>query len=292
MRSVKQAFDFHCHSTSSDGTLTAIEMFNLAVESGLESWSLTDHDTMAGYHEVVTDMQCRRKIENASLQVIPGIELSVNWKGLTIHIVALGFDPNAKDMQGLINKQLFRRTQRAVKIGQQIEDKLNLPEAYHKACLLSGDELPGRPHFANLLIDNGIVSNFSDAFSRYLGAGKWGDVKLYWPDLDEVTEAVVMSGGVAVIAHPFHYKMTASKLRKLLDDFGHAGGQGAELCVPNISHGHFGWMVEELHRRKMIQSGGSDFHGSLTPWCRLGYFPSISSKIPNITDRVSVRISR
>jgi len=289
MRSVKQVFDFHCHSTSSDGSLTPVEMLQLAVESELEIWSLTDHDTIAGYHELVTDVQCQRKIKAASLQVIPGIELSVNWKGLTIHIVALDFDPNAADMQSLIDKQVLRRTQRAVEIGQRIEDKLNLSQAYNKACLLSGDELPGRPHFANLLIANEIVSSFADAFSRYLGAGKWGDVKLYWPDLDEVSEAVVRSGGLAVIAHPFHYKMTASKLRQLLDDFGQAGGQGAELCVPNVSHGHFGWMVEELHRRKMMQSGGSDFHGSLTPWCRMGYFPAMSSKIPSIADRLSVR---
>lgn len=302
MRSLKQSFDFHCHSTASDGTLSPVEVLELALASGLKSWSLTDHDTIAGYQEVMARLATLRQqsnnaggsseklacggVELASepFEVVPGVEISGNWNGVTVHVLAFGFRPQAKEILTFLDKQQTRRQKRAIKIAERIESKLKVADAYQKACAISGDQLPARPHFAQLLIAENKIKSSSEAFAKYLGAGKWGDVKLFWPDLEELMQAVLLAGGVAVLAHPFQYRLTATKLRQLLDSLAGVGGAGAELAVPNISHGHYGWLVNELCRRKMTQSGGSDFHGSATPWSQLGHFPSLSNRIPTVAE--------
>lgn len=287
MKSVKQVFDFHSHSTSSDGSDSPEEMLALAMQAELDAWSLTDHDTLAGYHHLMKLRSSGPAAGSLSApRILPGVELSCDWNNITLHILGLGFDPQAPAITEFLNKQQQRRQQRAVKIGERVQDKLRIAGAYEKACLISGNDLPARPHFATLLIEHSIVDSFADAFKKYLGAGKWGDIKLFWPQMDELLDAVKRSGGLAVVAHPFHYQMTAAKLRRLLDDFGYAGGDAVELAVPNISNGHFGWLANELFKRNLAQSGGSDFHGTFTPWSRLGYFPPLSDKVPSVADLI------
>ena len=285
MRSVKQVFDFHCHSTASDGLMTPNEMLELAITSGLEVWSLTDHDTLEGYKIVKEVLSASEDVaEDSRLRVIPGVELSCDWNGVTVHILAYGFESSSQSMLTFLAKQQERRRQRAIKIGERIQEKLKFENAYERACLISANCLPARPHFARLLVEHNIVGSFGEAFNKYLGAGKWGDIKLYWPQLDELMQAVKQSAAICVIAHPFHYKMTATKLRCLFDEFGGLGGDGVELSVPNINTGHYGWLVNELSRRKFIQSGGSDFHGTPASWSRLGFFPSLCDRIPSVLD--------
>ncbi|OZG71310.1 hypothetical protein BTA51_21980 [Hahella sp. CCB-MM4] len=278
MQSIRHEFDFHCHSTASDGTLTPEEMLELAVQSGLKQWALTDHDTIGGYQQLVEGGIPE------GLELIPGVELSCDWNGVTLHVLLLGFDPDNNDLKNFLEKQSQRRVDRAHKIAEKFEKKFKVDNIYKEACDISGSLLPARPHFAQLMVQGGYVDTQAEAFNKHLGAGKWGDVKLFWPTLAELMQAVKSSGGATVIAHPFHYKMTASKLRRLLDDFQELGGQGVEVAVPNTNSGQFGWMSDELRKRMLYQSGGSDFHGRITPWARLGKFPSLIKDVPNIRE--------
>ncbi len=283
MHSSKQSFDFHCHSTASDGSKSPAQLAELAEHLGLNLWSLTDHDTIAGYLDLAANQT------NTTSHLVSGVELSCVWSGITLHVLAFDFDPQASGMEQLLRYQRQRREQRAKVIGERTENKLKLPNAYAQACKLSGNAVPARPHFAQLFINKGIVDSAAEAFKRYLGAGKWGDVKLCWPGLEEVLTAVRSSAGISVVAHPFHYRMTATKLRRLLDEFTSHGGRGVELAVPNVNSGQYGWLIEELQRRGLAQSGGSDYHGKATPWAKLGHFPNLAKRLTPVQELFSLQ---
>ena len=276
MQPTRHKFDFHCHSTSSDGTLSPEEMLELAIAQGLEYWSLTDHDTIDGYRRLLSHPKM------TELSVIPGVELTCDWSKQTLHVLAFGFSDTDVAFNAFLDKQIARRKERAFKIADKIERHFKQSDIYAAACIVAQSDSPARPHFAAVMEARGIVDSTAEAFSKYLGAGKWGDVKLFWPDMEELMAAVQAANAIAVIAHPFHYKMTATKMRRLMDDFQFLGGQGMEVGVPNVNSGQHGWLIDEMRKRKMIQSGGSDFHGASTPWARLGSFPKLSNDLPII----------
>ena len=118
----------------------------------------------------------------------------------------------------------------------------------------------GRPHFARWMVSAGHVASEQEAFKRFLGSGKPGDISILWPSLQDTVEVITRSGGVAVLAHPLHYRMTATRLRALADAFCEAGGGAIEIINGRPKAGE----VEQLRRlasdRNVRVSVGSDFH--------------------------------
>lgn len=253
--------DFHTHTTMSDGSLTPAQLIERAVDQGVEMLSLTDHDTLAAYRHLPTDL---------SLQLIPGIELSCVWSGVTVHVLGLNVGLDDPALQLAVAGQDEARELRARKIGERLAKQgvVGVYEAV-RANVGEGRAL-GRPDFARVLVERGAVANFNQAFDRFLGAGKVGDVKMHWPALNEVVDWITASGGVAVLAHPLHYKLTRTKLRKLLVDFVDAGGRGLE-----VANGRQ-WSASDIDLLRslcksfgLVASIGSDFHAQ-TPWSEVG----------------------
>src|SRR4051812_14949311 len=81
-------YDLHCHSTRSDGLLSPTDVVRRAAARGVEVIALTDHDEVAGLAEA------RAAARDAGIAFIDGSELSVTWNGETVHVVALGIDPD------------------------------------------------------------------------------------------------------------------------------------------------------------------------------------------------------
>ena len=79
-------YDLHCHSTHSDGLLTPAAVAQRAAQRGVDVWALTDHDEVSGLAEA------RAAAESAGMRFVPGAELSVSWRDVTLHVVALGID--------------------------------------------------------------------------------------------------------------------------------------------------------------------------------------------------------
>ncbi|HLW13697.1 MAG TPA: PHP domain-containing protein, partial [Casimicrobiaceae bacterium] len=105
-------YDLHCHSTRSDGLLTPSEVVRRAAGRGVSVLALTDHDEVAGLAEA------RVAAREAGMQFIEGSELSVTWRDHTVHIVALGIDPeNSLLANGLANVRTSRDA-RARRIAQ------------------------------------------------------------------------------------------------------------------------------------------------------------------------------
>jgi len=255
--------DLHCHSTASDGALAPVDLVARAAEKGVTHLALTDHDTLSGLSEAA------EAAWNAGIRLVSGIELSCLWKGRTIHVVGLDFAPDDPEFSRKVGKQVENRRARAAMIAERLQ-RLRVPDLLERATEKAGGEVPGRPHFAEALIEAGVVRNAAQAFKRHLGAGKAGDVRAYWPELPEVVQWITEAGGIAVLAHPRKYKLTATKLRELTAEFRKAGGQGIEVSTSGQSSGDLGFLAELCRRNEMWASQGSDFHFPGAPWCELG----------------------
>ncbi len=257
--------DLHTHTNISDGKLSPDELLQRAVANGVETISITDHDTVAAYRKLKTSA--------ASINVIPGIEFSTYWKKIGIHIVGLNVDLDSAALaEGITHQQQARRL-RAEKIAERLE-KQGVKDALAGASAIADNDNLGRPHFAQYLVNTGAAKSIQHAFDKFLDA-KSGDIKTYWADLNQITSWVRDAGGIAVLAHPLKYKLTRTKLTELLDDFIAVGGQGLEV----ISGKQLSYQTNDLakicNQKNLLASCGSDFHQPDLQWSDLGKYPPL-----------------
>jgi len=138
-------------------------------------------------------------------------------------------------------------------------------------ALGDSDNAPARPHFADFLVQAGYVRDRAEAFRKWLGAGKLGDVKQHWPSLQQAVACLRAAGAWVSLAHPMHYEMTRSKRRRLVSEFIAAGGQGLEVSnglQPAEQVGSLAILAREFG---LLASAGSDFHAQ-TAWSEPGWY--------------------
>ncbi len=261
-------YDLHSHSTVSDGTLRPAELVALAAASGVDVLALTDHDNVSGVAEAGAAAR------EQGIRIIPGVEISVNWNGHTVHILGLQIDPeNAALLQGLQGLCEYRRW-RAQEIGRKLEKK-GISGAYEGACELATGALVGRLHFARFLVQHGHARDVKDVFRNYLVTGKPGYVRGEWAPLEDAMGWILGAGGLAVIAHPARYKMTRGKLRRLIGEFRELGGRGLEVVSGSHSRDEYFTMARHAQDFGLLASAGSDYHGPDNPWISLGNLPDL-----------------
>jgi 3',5'-nucleoside bisphosphate phosphatase len=254
--------DFHTHTTASDGALSPAELVAQAAGRNVDLLAITDHDTVAGYLAVAGDYTHNP----TAMRIIPGIEFSCRWSGTTIHILGLGMDCAHPAMVEGLAVLADARGERGKKIGSRLET-LGFHGALDGALAVAGSSQLGRPHFSAWLVAQGHVADHNQAFDKYLGQGKTGDVKAYWPELAEVVQWIAAAGGVAIIAHPLKYRFTRMKLRRLVIDFIAAGGRAIELASGYQSVDQTNQIRRLASEFELEVSVGSDFHreGSYSP---------------------------
>lgn len=227
--------------------------------------ALTDHDTVDGLQEAII------AAKSVNLRLVSGIEFSCQWQGRGIHIVGLNIDHNNGQLSALIEKQRLARGGRAALIAEKLQ-RAGIAGSLEGAQQIAGGGSLGRPHFARYLVQAGYVKNVNQAFKKYLGAGKPGDIKQHWPELDEVVRCIVQAQGTAVIAHPAKYAMTRTKLCAMVEAFKSAGGEAIELVCGKQSPEITSNIVIIAQQYKLLGSCGSDFHIPDQPWQELGRF--------------------
>lgn len=260
--------DLHTHSTASDGTLTPEQLVRRAASAGVRVLALTDHDTLSGI------AAAQRAAAPLDLQLIAGVEVSVTWHQQTVHIVGLNVDPLDATLNGGLERLREFRLWRAEEIGRRLE-KAGYSGAYQGAKALSNGRLIGRTHFARFLVARGAAEDVRGVFKKFLIKGKPGHVRGDWATLEDAVHWIRSAGGQAVIAHPARYKLTRSKLLRLIGTFKEAGGTGIE--VVSGSHSRDDYFVYARHAREqgLLASAGSDFHGPEHPWIELGRLPAL-----------------
>ena len=261
--------DLHTHTNCSDGTLTPIQLLERAAEAGVDMLAITDHDTVNAYQG---DFQ--QQAEANGIQLIQGIELSTTWQRMGVHIVGLNIDFNTPKLQQGITEQTIARGTRAVEIAEKLQ-KLGIDNALEGAQQFAANGFIGRPHFAQFLVASGRVKTIQQAFKRYLGSGKPGDIKQHWAEMEDVISWIRDSGGAAVLAHPLKYKLTRTKLRRLTEDFIELGGTAIEVISGQQTPSDTQLMGQICREKALLASTGSDFHTPGQSWAALGKQPTL-----------------
>lgn len=233
--------------------------------------SITDHDVVDAYADLPSELP---------LKLISGIEFSARWRGRSIHIVGLNIDVEAASISAMVSSQRDARKQRMQTIIRRLQ-KVGLNVDLDRLLEDMDSAMLGRPQLATYLVETGQVESEQQAFSKYLGQGKVGDVHSLWPETAEVVSAIKQAGGIAVLAHPLKYRLTRTKLRELLDEFIQAGGSSLEVVsgrqIPSDTR-----MLNELCREfDLYASLGSDFHrpSAGAGFCELGQLANVDKDV-------------
>ncbi|GGK23045.1 RNase RNM [Aliivibrio fischeri] len=256
--------DLHSHTTASDGRLSPTELVERAVSFDVKVLAITDHDSVSGLDEAHAAI----KEQNLPLQLIDGIEISTLWSNKDIHVVGLNLDIHHPDLVELIKNQEARRDARAIKMAERLE-KAGYEGALEGARALAGDGTLTRAHFGKWLVDEGHAKTMQAVFKKFLTRNNIGYVPPDWCSIEEAVNVIHKAGGVAVLAHPGRYKLTAKWIKRLLAAFVEAKGDAMEVALPQQGVQERRVLADYAIQFELEASQGSDFHYS-SPWTELG----------------------
>ena len=275
--------DLHCHSVVSDGTLEPEALAARAKANGVELWALTDHDEVGGQQRAAAAARAQ------GMAYLTGAEISVTFAGTTVHIVGLGFDAqDERLLQGLARTR-GGRGERAQEMAEQLA-KVGIPGAYEGALHYVGNpELISRTHFARYLVEAGVCKDTSEVFRRFLIEGKPGFVPHRWASLGDAVRWIQDAGGVAVIAHPARYRLSANEEFALFSEFKQHGGQGVEVVTGSHTAAEAVRYADMAREFGLAASRGSDFHSPDESHVDLGKLPPLPADLTPVwsllTDR-------
>ena len=246
--------DLHNHSYYSDGVFSPTEVVRLADEADCNLFALTDHDTTDGLAEA------QQMADELSVNLVSGVEISALWRNMTIHIVGLGIDINNDILQKGLNYNKRLREERAEKIALGLR-RAGITDALEKTQELSKTDMITRTHFAQMLIREGYCKDMKSVFRRFLTGKKPGASRVEWRSFDEVVGWIHAAGGLAVIAHPFRYRMTQTKIKNMFLNFKEVLGDGVEVVTATSTAEEITLSNRWAKEYKLLSSCGSDYHG-------------------------------
>lgn len=239
--------DLHSHSTRSDGAFAPARLVEEAAARGVTTLALTDHDTTAGLDEAEAAAQ------EHGLEFVPGVEITCECAGTEVHLLGLGIDRLNPKLQRICADVQERRRERFFEMVARLR-------AHGVPLSTEGVEdgvSLARPYLARLLVQQGKVAGYQEAFERYLRRGRPGFVDHSRIRIEGAIEAIQAAGGVAVIAHPGLYRNgdeVVFEARKL-------GLDGIECHHSDHNHDVSQHYVSLARKLELLVSGGADFHG-------------------------------
>jgi predicted metal-dependent phosphoesterase TrpH len=257
--------DLHMHSTFSDGSLTPAELAQLARKTGIQAVALTDHDTTDGTAVFVE--ACR----DQGVIGLAGVEISVDAPKGTLHMLGYGMDTAAPGFCEMLRRIRAGRSDR----NQMILERLNalgLALTWEEVRSLAGEDVVGRPHFAEAMLRRGYIQSREEAFDRYLGKGKPAYVDRLRFSAEDSIRAIREAGGVAVLAHPSTLELAPDALRRAVESYAAVGLRGIEVYYAEHSVAAQKQYASLARAAGLILTGGSDFHGgNVNPGIRMGH---------------------
>ena len=256
--------DLHSHSTASDGLLPAAEVARRAAQNGVDMLALTDHDNLAGL------APARAVADEFGMGFVNGVEVSIEWGGLQVHILGLAFDADDQALGDGLAAIRSGRVARAQRMSAELE-KIGIAGAFDGAMRhAENPSLISRAHFARYLVEIGVCKDVRSVFDAYLVPGRPGYVDHRWATLADSVGWIKGAGGVAAVAHPGRYKFSRPELRRFLDEFKALGGQAIEVISGSHSAENVALFGRLAREYGFLASCGSDFHGPGESYVDLG----------------------
>ncbi len=276
--------DLHCHSTVSDGTLEPEAVAARARANGVDLWALTDHDEVGGLQRAAAAARAQ------GLAFLTGAEISVTFANTTVHIVGLGFDASDERLVQGLRQTRGGRGERAQEMAAQLA-QVGIPGAYEGALRYVGNpELISRTHFARFLVEQRVCRDTGEVFRRFLTEGKPGFVPHRWARLGDAVRWICDAGGVAIIAHPARYSLSANEEFALFSEFRQHGGQGVEVVTGSHTTAECATYAGMAREFGLAASRGSDFHSPDESHTDLGTLPPLPGDLTPVWDLLADRI--
>ncbi|MDO8887967.1 MAG: 3',5'-nucleoside bisphosphate phosphatase [Hydrogenophaga sp.] len=276
--------DLHCHSVVSDGTLTPEALAQRARANGVELWALTDHDELGGQDRAMA------AAHEVGMSYLTGVEISVSFLNITVHIVGLGMDHTHPALLAGLRATRGGREQRARDMSDDLA-RVGIKGVYEGALKYVGNpELISRSHFARYLVEIGVSKDTNDVFRKYITEGKPGFVPHRWAKLADAVGWITQSGGVAVIAHPGRYKLTPNEEFALFTEFKSHGGQGVEVMTGAHNQADYVKYAGYCQEFGLVASRGSDFHSPEESHMDLGKLPDLPGCVTPVWELLQSRI--
>lgn len=267
--------DLHCHTTASDGLLTPTQLVKLASERGVLALGITDHDTIQGW------MEAEEAGLKYGVEIVRGIELNTDHHGTEVHILGYEIDRESAYLHSRLRTLREARRQRMLEIIDRLE-KLGIKISEADVQKKAQGESIGRPHIAQVLVEQGYAQNNREAFDRYIGPGAPAYVPRFKLSPVEGIHLIREARGIAVLAHP-----GCQTLDKYIPSWVEAGLQGVEVRHSEHSREDEERYQELAQRYGLIMTGGSDFHGEARkPGIELGAWGVSLDVVREIKDLV------
>jgi predicted metal-dependent phosphoesterase TrpH len=243
--------DLHTHSLASDGTDSPAALVRKAAALGLSAIALTDHDTLSGLEQAAAEA------EKAGPELVPGVEIAVQYGAGELHLLGLFVNPNSPGLGAALAEIRAGREKRNLAILDKLKT-LGLPLAMEE---VRGQAM-GRPHIARAMIRRGYVLGWREAFERYLGMGRAAYVPRELPTPAAGIGLIRQEGAIAVLAHPFlSPSMSAPGLDALLARLRSDGLQALEAWHNAHDPEKTRICLDLARKHCLLVSGGSDYHG-------------------------------
>lgn len=269
--------DLHIHTTASDGKIKPEKVIDLAAENKLATIAITDHDTCDGYLKV------KNYAFESGVRLIPGVEITTEYKDRECHILAYGFNPNHTEFKKKLTAQRKIRVERAHKMVENL-NKLGFDLDFDDVIGEAGLANISRVHIAKVLVNKGYASSMNEVFNRYLGDDKPGYARSEYTSVTDMISLIKRAGGVSILAHP--------GLMYIWEDlkfFLNAGIDGIEFMHPTHNFKLQKKYKDWAQNYDLLLSGGSDFHGKARDLLHFGTITVDDSYADAILNKASER---
>ena len=247
--------DLHLHTTASDGVMSPSEIVRYAKAKGLQAIAITDHDTIEGLEEGLSEG------EKIGFEVIPGVEISAEHSPGSMHLLGFFIDNHHPLLNEKLEYLQKARGERNPKIVEKL-NRLGIKITYEEVLKASGGGQVGRPHFAQVLLGKKYVKNFQDAFDRFLKKGAPAYVDKFRFTAREALHFINRAKGVGVLAHPNTLNTNGySELENLVLRLMEDGLKGIEVFYPEHSALEVSQYKTLAQRYGLLVTGGTDYHG-------------------------------
>ncbi len=252
--------DLHTHTNQSDGSCSPEQLIEEALRAGVGVLGITDHDTFAGYD------QAAEHAVRLGVRLVCGIELSTKLHGYSAHLLGY-FPPNGglTDFRRWIQEMQASRRDRNIRLAARLRE-LGMDIRAEEAEAL-GRGMTGRPHFAQVMVQKGYVGNLRQAFDEYLDESAKAYVYRREPLLSEGVERIHAAGGLASLAHPARLQ---EDVVKVMPELKAAGLDAIEAYHSDHTPEETELYLALAREYGLKVTGGSDFHGAVTPDFTLG----------------------
>ncbi len=241
--------DLHIHSNHSDGISKPEEIVRFAGEYKLKAISITDHDTVSG---TIVAMAVGK---NSGVEIVPGIELSTRMPGCTVHLLGYFFDLQNREILEYVEQNIYIREERAKKIVTRLQE-LGIRISFELVKIHANGGVIGRPHIADVLLEEGYVYSFRDAFEKYLGENKPAYVQKPTITPEEGICLIHNAGGLVFVAHP-----AVDITDEIIDQLIVQGLDGIEVYHPKHLPADVEHFTQIAESKGLLICGGSDCHG-------------------------------